>query len=278
MIDKIRGKILDYFFEEMLIEAKSDGFMRLSAKEAGRVRNTNRFLSNSWLDEKLSIANKLNRQVYLVLIDKEKGLETRDFSKLFRKPFVSKEANKEAIEVLCEKNIIVIGSETVATHLQRLELLLSSEMYAVTKVFKKLQNKSGITSITFNNKEYDLKDSFMRTVLRMYFASMNMDAHMKSMNLTKSDFAILSILWLSQKPLDSETIRLRLISLVNIHRADIRKLMIVLHEKQYIVTTQKESTNQKGRSKLFMLSLKGHDCIDKFIKKVTQETTSTIYE
>lgn len=262
----------------MLTEAQKDKFMRLTPVEAKLVRKPLEFAKSSTLDEKLMIAHKLGKRICIVVINDDVEINAHEFAKIFRYTFFSEERNEEAMELIDEKGVVVIGGESIARWMQRTELFLSSDLVEISRAIKKLKNKKAINNFNFDNKESDLKDLFMHTITRMYFASLKFKSFTKFFAINEKEFAILCIIWMSGRPMSNEGIRVKLESLVGKEATDLRSPLKHLALKKYVRSVPKEATHVKSRTMLWMLTEAGHDCIDSFVKKITNETISTIYE
>ncbi len=279
MAKPLRGKILDDFAMQVFEEAKANGFMRLTPSEAKAIINPVGFLERTTLDEKMMIAHKLNKRMFVVVIDEDAKITKGDFSKIFFQTYMSEEANSAAIERIDEIGLVVIGGETIARHLQRTELFLSSDLYEISKILRKMKNKKvGVKNYHFKNNESELKNVFMHFILRCFFETMNMNTYLDFMEISRKEFGILSLMWMSGRPMDNDVLRSKLENILGTGVGDIRSSFKHLHLKRYIRGVEKEPTHHKKRIQLWMLTEAGHDCISKFIHKVTEHVATNIYE
>jgi predicted transcriptional regulator len=274
----IKGNLIDTLALDVLDAAKKNGFDGFTHEEIKKVKKPRTFVDSVSLDDKLRIAYKAGKQVAIVVMD-EKGMNMQEFSKVFKQPFSNAESNNEAIEMVEEVGIVVICDETVGKHIQRTEMFLNSDLVAVSKVMKKLKTrKVGIENYHFDNKEYELKEIFLAVVVRMFFAADNMDDFLTTMAVSKKEFTIMCILWLSGRPMTNETISTKLVSMAGTKQSDVRSAIRILIGKKHVQSTAKDSSHVHGRKYLFTLSLQGKEVINKFIKRVTEQTMSNLYE
>lgn len=270
---------MDKFLSDMLIEARKDKFMRLTPIEAKLVRKPLKFAEKATLDEKLVIASKLGKRIYIVATDDNVEINSHEFAKIFRYTFFSKERNDDAIELIEDKGVVVFGSETISRWMQRTELFLNSDLFELSNVVKRLKGKRGIVNFGFDKSDNALKDIFMHTAIRMYFGSLKAKSFVKLFALNDKEFSILSVIWLSARPMTNEGIRAKLQILQGLKVADIRASLKVLSLKKYIHGVPREATHANGvRTQLWMLTESGHECIEKFIRKVAEETMTNLYE
>ncbi len=274
----IGGQILNNLALDLLEIAKNKGFKNLTPLDIKMLRKPVKFVGSVSLDDKLRIAHKLGKQVAIVIVD-ENGLDGHNFSKIFKQTFSSNEQNEEAIELIDGAGLVVLGDETVGRHLQRTEMFMNTDLFEVSKVMKRIKNrKVGVENHHFDNKQHDLKELFFNTVVRMFFAACNMDDYLETMGLTKREFAILCILWLSQKPMTNDTISQKMNLMIGTKIMDIRSQLKHLQIKNFVKGVSKEISHKYGRKYLFMLSHLGKECIDNFVKRVTEQTMTTLYE
>lgn len=262
----------------MLIEGRKDNFSRLSPVEAKLVRKPEKFASTAPLDQKLAIAQKLGKRVYIIVTNDGIEINSHEFAKIFRYTFFSEARNTEAFDLIDEKGVVVFGSESVSRWMQRTELFLNSDLFEITKAIKKIRGKKVVVNFGFDNSEYELKDMFMHTVVRMFFAAMKSKVFLKFFSVTEKEFSIISVLWLSARPMTNEGLRKKMESLGGGRVADLRASLKNLTIKKMIHSVPKEATHVKQRVALWMLTEAGHDCMNKFIKRVTEETIVNLYE
>ena len=262
----------------MLVEGRKDKFMRLTPNEAKLVRKPQVFAEKATLDQKLAIAQKLGKRVYIVLTNDDVEINAHEFAKIFRYTFFSEERNEEAMELIDEKGVVVFGSESISRWMQRTEMFLNSDLFEITKAIKRLKGKKVVANFGFESKENELKDIFMHTMMRMFFACLKWKTFLKFFAINEKEFTILCIIWLSARPMSNEGIRGKLESISDSKVADVRSSLKHLAIKKYIHGVPKEATHVKNRSSLWMLTEGGYECISSFVKRVTQDTITNLYE
>lgn len=275
---KIRSKVLDNFLIDLLEEGRKDKFMRLTPSEARMVQKPNFFAEKATLDQKLTIAQKLGKRIYVIITNEDADINAHEFAKIFRYTFFSEERNDEAIEFIDEKGVVVFGSESISRWLQRTEMFLNSDLYEITKAIKRLKGKKVVANFGFQNSQHELKDLFMHTMMRMFFACLKWKTFLKFYAINEKEFSILCIIWLSARPMSNEGLRAKLENIGDVKVADVRSSLKHLALKKYIHGVSKEATHVKGRASLWMLTDAGYECINAFIKKVSQDTITNIYE
>lgn len=274
----IKGNLIESLAIEVLASAKRKGFEGFTPEEIKKVKKPKSFVDSVGMDDKLRLAYKAGKQVAIVIVD-ENGMNMHDFSKIFKQPFSSIERNNESLETVEEFGVVVIADETVGKHIQRAEMFLNSDLVAVSKVMKKLKaRKVGIENYHFDRREYELKEIFLSVVIRMFFAAYNMDVFLETMALSKKEFAILSIMWLAGRPVTNETMSDKLSNMFGAKPTDLRTSLKLMMGKKHIQSTSKESSHVHGRRMLFTLTLQGRDIITKFIRRVTEQTMTNLYE
>jgi DNA-binding MarR family transcriptional regulator len=274
----LRSRILDNLSLDIYERAKANP-TKLTPHEIRMVRHLNMFTAQTPLDEKIIIANKLGKKVMVVVIDDEKGIDHNEFMKLFRRTWLTPEQNNEAIELTEDKCLSVVSTETVARWLQKYELFIGSDMVDVARAMKRIKNKKvGIQKHHFNNEEIELKTLFFSTILRQHFAIQNTETYLTMMAIDEKQLSILSVLYLSSRPMESELVRMKMEKLLRQPVKQLRQHIIKLSKLGYIHRVEKESSHVNHRTPLWMLTFKGHELIEEFIKKVTEETIGTIYD
>lgn len=250
---------------------------RLTPNEYRLVFDPVKFSEKTSLDEKMMIAEKLGKRWMILFIDDDKGLDHMEFAKLFRQTWINEAKNSKAIEIADDKGIVAIANETVGRFIQKYELFIGSDMFEAARVMKRIKNKKvGIQNHHFNNNEFELKMIFMSTILRTFFAVAKMKEFLKYMGLHQVEFAMLCVLYLSGRPMELEMVRLKTEMMLNRH---IQRLMVKrLGHKNYIHIVEKESTHIVHKAGLWMITHKGQECIQDFIRKVTEETIGKSYE
>lgn len=276
----LNGRILSDLADEISEMVKKNHYALTPAEV--HVARKPRIFNRRSLDERLIIAAKLNKRVCIVVIDQKSEISNKDFSRMFRQTYLTPEKNNKAAELFMENGISIIASDTIARYMQRAELFLNSDFMAATKAMKKIRQKKGFSNQIFSDAEVSLKDIFMHTVLRMYFAMKPMTSYLEVMSLNIKEFTILAILWMDARALSNDAICSRYERLAGEPAPNrgygLSTSFKYLGTKGYIEKEFKESTHIKEKKGLFMLTQKGHDVIFNFVKKVADETMSNVYE
>lgn len=202
----LRSRALDRLCVELWEDSTPIEKMRLTPKEMRLLKKPQRLAAMKSLDEKLMIASKLNKRIYIVMVNKDSDIDHIEFAKMFRQTFIDEQKNKEAIELMDAHGLVVCGNETVSRFLQKAELFMNSDYYEVAKVIHRMKNRKASVGTVLSDKEYELKTLFMHTILRMHFATFRMKDYLKMMAMNEKEFAILAVLFLTAKPMLSNTI------------------------------------------------------------------------
>ncbi len=273
----LRNQQLDNLVMEFY-NADSRSKMKLTVDELKLVNRPSTFVKSGFLDEKLIVASKLGKKVFIVIINEDSEFTDKEFGLMFRQSFLTKEKNLAIAEIATEKGLVVVGDESVSRYLTKADMFLSSSMYEILKTMKKIRSKGGYHArATRELKDMEEKQELLSHTLKSMLFTYKMENYMKAFGVHKKvQFASLCVLYLEAIPLSIRNIGEKVRKYLGSNDADPIGAMKILSRLGYVEQTKLGYSAAGGKqynfpAKGWLLSSSGRDLVVSVMNKMIND-------